>query len=207
MADKQRVVLVTGGMGGLGETISTKMVDAGYRVVVTYSSINTNRWENYGEMLYGTRGTMVVEGERDMLLYKEPNPNIKGDAGGKSTYVTVDSSKGKPSVETSPSAAGASGPAVPGTASDEAPSRGYREELEHFAYCIRTNKAERIYEVTDPTLLPRCRGEVALADAVIALTSNLAMRQHKRIEFDPAWFEFKSDATPDQSDGDFEMAV
>jgi acetoacetyl-CoA reductase len=36
----QRVVLVTGGMGGLGETISTKMADAGYRVVVTYSPGN-----------------------------------------------------------------------------------------------------------------------------------------------------------------------
>ena len=35
MTSKQRVVLVTGGMGGLGETISTKMVDAGYKVVVT----------------------------------------------------------------------------------------------------------------------------------------------------------------------------
>ena len=32
---KQRVVLVTGGMGGLGETISTKMADAGYKVAVT----------------------------------------------------------------------------------------------------------------------------------------------------------------------------
>ena len=32
-----RVVLVTGGMGGLGETISTKMADAGYTVAVTYS--------------------------------------------------------------------------------------------------------------------------------------------------------------------------
>ena len=41
MSNKQRVVLVTGGMGGLGETISTKMVDAGYRVVVTYSPGNT----------------------------------------------------------------------------------------------------------------------------------------------------------------------
>jgi acetoacetyl-CoA reductase len=41
MTAKQRVVLVTGGMGGLGETISTKMVDAGYRVVVTYSPGNT----------------------------------------------------------------------------------------------------------------------------------------------------------------------
>ena len=36
-----RVALVTGGMGGLGETIANKMVDAGYRVVVTYSPGNT----------------------------------------------------------------------------------------------------------------------------------------------------------------------
>ena len=35
-----RVVLVTGGMGGLGETISTKMVDAGYKLAVTYSPGN-----------------------------------------------------------------------------------------------------------------------------------------------------------------------
>ncbi len=43
---KQKVVLVTGGMGGLGETISTKMVDAGYKVVVTCSPSNTksNEW-------------------------------------------------------------------------------------------------------------------------------------------------------------------
>ena len=37
----QRIALVTGGMGGLGESISTKMADAGYKVVVTYSPSNT----------------------------------------------------------------------------------------------------------------------------------------------------------------------
>ena len=37
---QRRVVLVTGGMGGLGETISTKMVDAGYKLAVTYSPGN-----------------------------------------------------------------------------------------------------------------------------------------------------------------------
>ncbi len=36
----QRIALITGGMGGLGETISTKMADAGYRVVVTHSPSN-----------------------------------------------------------------------------------------------------------------------------------------------------------------------
>ncbi len=36
-----RVAVITGGMGGLGESISTKMHAAGYRVVVTYSPGNT----------------------------------------------------------------------------------------------------------------------------------------------------------------------
>ena len=38
---QQRIAVVTGGMGGLGESISTKMADAGYKVVVTYSPQNT----------------------------------------------------------------------------------------------------------------------------------------------------------------------
>jgi acetoacetyl-CoA reductase len=36
----KRIVLVTGGMGGLGESICTKMADAGYAVVTTYSPRN-----------------------------------------------------------------------------------------------------------------------------------------------------------------------
>jgi acetoacetyl-CoA reductase len=46
----QKVVLVTGGMGGLGETISTKMADAGYKVVVTYSPGNTKHAEWVADM-------------------------------------------------------------------------------------------------------------------------------------------------------------
>ncbi len=36
----KRLALITGGMGGLGETISTKMADAGYSVAVTCSLSN-----------------------------------------------------------------------------------------------------------------------------------------------------------------------
>jgi acetoacetyl-CoA reductase len=39
-AMSKRIAIITGGMGGLGETISTKMADAGYRVAVTYSPAN-----------------------------------------------------------------------------------------------------------------------------------------------------------------------
>ena len=42
----KRLALITGGMGGLGETISTKMADAGYGVAVTFSPSNKTavRW-------------------------------------------------------------------------------------------------------------------------------------------------------------------
>src|SRR5687768_10565745 len=51
---QQKVVLVTGGMGGLGETISTKMVDAGYRLAVTYSPDNKTHADWVSQM--GARG-------------------------------------------------------------------------------------------------------------------------------------------------------
>jgi acetoacetyl-CoA reductase len=37
---KRKIALITGGMGGLGESISTKMFTAGFRVVVTHSPGN-----------------------------------------------------------------------------------------------------------------------------------------------------------------------
>ena len=48
---KKKNVLVTGGMGGLGESICTKMADAGYHVVVTYSPSN----KTSGEWLAGMK--------------------------------------------------------------------------------------------------------------------------------------------------------
>ncbi len=46
MAQK-RIAFVTGGMGGLGESICTKMAGQGYRVVATYSTHNTraDQWK------------------------------------------------------------------------------------------------------------------------------------------------------------------
>src|SRR5580704_6292808 len=46
-------------------------------VIVTYSSINTNRMEPYGETIYGSRGTLVTEKEQSVMLYKEAG----GDTG------------------------------------------------------------------------------------------------------------------------------
>jgi len=45
----KRIALITGGMGGLGETISTKMASAGFQVAVTYSPSNTTSTEWLGK--------------------------------------------------------------------------------------------------------------------------------------------------------------
>ncbi|MBX6315016.1 MAG: Gfo/Idh/MocA family oxidoreductase [Isosphaeraceae bacterium] len=191
--------------------------DRGDHVIVTYSSINTNAFENYGEMIYGSKGTMIVEGEKEILLYKEADRN-RGGGGGRSTSITMEKGKdGKPVMETSPSVGGPSqAAALGGLATTGQPdiSRGYREELEHFAYCIRHGDPSDYHaparlpreqfekDAEAQAVTPRCRGEVALADAVIALTSNLAMKKRTRIEFQEAWFDYRSDETPDDSAGE-----
>ncbi len=168
-------------------------------VVVSYSSINTNAFETYGEELMGTRGTMIVEGEKEILLYKEIDKNAPGKASApKSTSVTVETrAGGKPVVEALPSVAGPTAAASYGAIATADPSRGYREELEHFAYCVRHGDASNYHE--DKEHRPRCRGEVALADAVIALTSNIAMHEKRRIEFNPSWFDWQSPEVPENT--------
>jgi acetoacetyl-CoA reductase len=49
----QRIAVVTGGMGGLGEAICVKLGDMGYRVIATYSPGNTKHAEWLAEMKRG----------------------------------------------------------------------------------------------------------------------------------------------------------
>ena len=158
--------------------------DKNKKIVVTYSSINGNGFGGYGEVVLGTKGTLVLEQERDVMLYKDS---------AKDTRVTVAKAKdGSPTLDTTESGGGGGGAVAAGKAgSDAAPSRGYTEEMEHWAWCIRNPSPEN---------QPRCKPEVAIADAVIALVSNIALANpttQPRIEFKPEWFDIASDETPE----------
>ena len=156
--------------------------DQNKKIVVTYSSINGNGFGEYGEVVMGTKGTLVLEREQDVMLYK-------GSA--KDTRVTVAKAKdGSPTLDTTESGGG---PAAAGKAGGDyaPPSRGYTEEMEHWAWCIRNPSPEN---------QPRCKPEVAIADAVIALVSNIALANpatQARTEFKPEWFDIASDETPE----------
>jgi predicted dehydrogenase len=172
-----------------------KVADPNKKVVVTYSSINGNGLGGYGEVVMGTQGTLILEREEESMLIP---------SSGAATSVRVREASG-PVLDTT--ASGAAAEAVAG--GDGGPvSKGYREEMEHWAWCIRNFDAEG-YKAKrgDYENNVRCHPAVALADAVIALTSNIAMKPQKdgrpltRIDFKSEWFDIDSDELPPGEEG------
>jgi predicted dehydrogenase len=153
--------------------------DPNKKIGVMYSSINGNGFGGYGETVMGTKGTLILEREQEVMLFSNSAPST--------TSVTVSKDKqGGPTLDTTQSGGGEAAVAKQALAGPV--SRGYTEEMEHWAWCIRN---------PDPKNLPRCHPKVALGDAVIALVSNIAIRDNRRIEFKKEWFEIDSDETPE----------
>jgi len=164
------------------------------KVIVTYSSINTNSYEPWGECVMGTRGTMVVEKEETVMLY--------GSAGKGAAITTSTAGPGAPATAAASTWEAATAKGKSALGGDGPVSRGYREEMEHFAYCVKLWEDKNVKPEERPH--PRCEGTVAMADAIIALTANRAMRGHagnnfkpERILFAKEWFDPKSTAVPD----------
>lgn len=155
--------------------------------IVTYSSISTNRSEPYGETVFGSRGTLIMKMEQEAILYKEATGASKG--GIDQRLSIIKGNDGQPAL----SASASLGPSKAAAVADIGKvSRGYTEEMEHFAHCIRTGNHG---SAKDGGL--RCPGEQGMKDAIMALTSNLAMKHKKRIEFKDEWFDPESDAVPE----------
>jgi predicted dehydrogenase len=162
------------------------------KIGVQYASINGNDFGKYGETVFGTLGTMLIDEEKEALLFKGADTDKKikvvqpKDEKKPPVIQEVKADKGEESDEES------IGIGMLGVLPAE---RGYAEELEHFAWCIRNRSPENV---------PRCHPEVALGDAVIALTTNMAARQGARIEFKEEWFQIDSDETPEGVKPDLE---
>ncbi|MGE5192284.1 MAG: Gfo/Idh/MocA family oxidoreductase, partial [Deltaproteobacteria bacterium] len=163
-------------------------------VIVTYSSINTNRLEPYGETIFGSRGTLVTELEQNVMLYKEAGGST-GEGGAAQRLRVVQAAAGGGAVlQASASTAPAGGGAAAASSADEKVSRGYTEEMEHFCWCIRNNIPQDA-PIDQHGL--RCPGKHAMADAIMAITANLAMKHKKRIVFKEEWFDPDNPAVPE----------
>ena len=149
------------------------------KIGVQYASINGNGYGGYGETVLGTEGTLVLDREQDVQLYKMA-PSI-----GK-TRVLTDKKSGRAKLDAAE--AGDERSAAIGCQAMLEAERGYAEELEHWAWCIRNAAPEN---------QPHCHPKVALKDAVIALCANQAARKGYRIDFQESWFDPDDPATPD----------
>jgi len=167
------------GLGYYEEGVGGPVADPNKKICVTYSSINGNGFGGYGEVVLGTQGTLILEREKDVMLYKRSDTQTK---------ISVVPGQNGPTMDTYETGGGMQAAAVAEAAMPKEISRGYREEIEHWAWCIKNPSPENQV---------KCPPKVALADAVIALTSNIAMANNERIEFKPEWFDFNSDETPE----------
>jgi predicted dehydrogenase len=163
-------------------------------VIVTYSSINTNRMEPYGETIYGSRGTLTTEMEQKVMLYKEAGGSTGEGGAGQRLRVVQAAAGGAAVLQASASTAPVGGGAASSSLADEKVSRGYTEEMEHFCWCIRNN-IQQDTPIDQHGL--RCPGKHAMADAIMAITANLAMKHKKRIVFKEEWFDPDNPAVPE----------
>jgi hypothetical protein len=147
------------------------------KIAVQYSTINGNGFGGYGEVVYGTEGTLVLATEATSEIMKS----------GGATAVKSDTA----AVALDTQASGPAQAAVSASGASEV-SRGYQEEIEHWAWCVRVNPKNR-----DKKLQPRCKPEVALTDAVIALVTNEAAVKGGKMKFEESWFDISSDDTPE----------
>ena len=180
------------------------------KVTVAYATINGNGFGGYGEVVFGTKGTIQIDSEKEAYLYRTSAVNDKtkvaGTAGNLDVVISEDGNKLSSAIGYE---------AVYATEV----SRGYCEELEHWAYCIRKNPEADPEKVDEeimplltaaygkkafgdavnakPLLLTRCRGEVAIWDAIIALVTNISANLNATVEFKDSWFDADSDETPE----------
>lgn len=136
-------------------------------VTVTYSSIQSNDFDNYYEEVMGTKGTLILTGETDALLFS----SLK-DA--KSTEVTVEKTDGGPVMKASESrtadAAGGASVGGGGAGGGNRVLRAYTDELRGFCETIREGA---------PNL---CTGQDGYNAALAVLTANESIRTGKKID-------------------------
>ena len=153
-------------------------------ITVQYSTINGNGFGGYGEIVFGTKGTIILEREQDSQLLRGPSTSkVEKKAAGAAALDTQASAPAQKAV----ASAGAGGPAV---------SRGYKEEIEHWAWCVQENP-----KCADPAIQPRCNPRIALGDAVIALVTNIAADSGASVSFKESWFDPENPETPENDLG------
>ena len=151
------------------------------KIGVTYSSINGNGFGGYGETVMGTKGTLILEREQEVMLFTQARPRPPTSRSPKARTAAHARHDRKAAAARRP-------PSARRRSNRPVEPRLYRGDRA-LGLVHPQSRSERTSRSASP--------KVAMADAVIALTTNIAIRENRRIEFKPEWFDIDSDETPE----------
>jgi predicted dehydrogenase len=129
----------------------------------TFSSIESNEFDDYYEMFMGTKGTLILQKETEVYLFNE----------GEDQTTKVEVSRQTPAPVTDASAtrpAGSPGRTISGSQTLTDRGLSYKNEIAEFCASIRTGKPVR------------CGPEKAMRSAVAVLTANSSAEKHARLD-------------------------
>jgi predicted dehydrogenase len=137
-------------------------------LTMSYSTILSNAYDNYYEQYMGTKGTIVLGGETEALLFAE-------GASGPATEITITPSAGGPLLEASESRArDAAGSAVGGgSATGWNAMTAYKNQLDGFCRTLRTGY---------PNF---CDGQAGMAATVPIIKAGDALAARARVDIPP----------------------
>jgi predicted dehydrogenase len=130
----------------------------------TFSSIESNAFEDHYEMFLGTKGTLILQNETEVYLFNEGEaPGARVEVSPQTTAPVADASATRP--------ADTSGRTV-NAASQAQTDRGisYRNEIAEFCASVRTGNPVR------------CGPEKAMRSAMAVITANHSAETHTRLE-------------------------
>jgi predicted dehydrogenase len=129
----------------------------------TFSSIESNAFEDAYEMYMGTKGTLILRREVEAYLFTEGE--------GSSTRVEVSPKTSEPVADSSATrTADSPGRTVNATQMNAERNIAYRNEIAEFCSAIRTGSAVR------------CGPERAMRSAIAVLTANRSAEKHARLD-------------------------
>ncbi len=141
-------------------------------LTVTYSTIQSNQYDHYYEQIMGTEGTIILQSEREAMLFPEGSKEFEA------TQISAKSAATGPVMSASESRLrDAAGSSVGGSTSGYNPLAAYRDELAAFCSTIR-------YWTANP-----CDGRAGMAACVPILVANQSMREGRKLEIGPEMYE------------------
>lgn len=137
-------------------------------LTLTYSTIQSNKFDHYYEQIMGTEGTLVLSQEREAMLFSE------GKKGSQATRIAVEAASSGPVLSASESRLrDAAGSSVASTSSTYNALQAYRDELAGFCNTIRHRA---------PNL---CGGADGMDACVPILMANQSMEKGEKLKIPP----------------------